>query len=368
MASLPDQQAEIPLLIRKHPPRHGYNGSLGSCGGSGRRRRHLRHDLPGRAAGQDLPGDPRARDPLPAAARLDRREPRVRRADGGGRAARPRRVVPPRGPGAGRGGGDVPGRRRPAVPRRAGAPPVVRRGVRRQRARRARGTAGAGVLPDPVRRRVGRPEPAVHDHPGGQVRGPDRGVHRRARRPDDGQRAGGGRREAAAAVDPAARAALPGRGRVPRPGPGDRVRTRRLTGRGSRVAGMSTHGADSEVGTLQTVMLHRPGPELKRLTPRNNDRLLFDGIPWISRAQDEHDAFAQALRDRGAEVVYLTELLTETLESEDARTLAIAGALSRLHLGDTLRSYLGAALGEQSPEELTQSLTAGIRNDELRGG
>ena len=43
------------------------------------------------------------------------------------------------------------------------------------------------------------------------------------------------------------------------------------------------HGADSEVGRLRTVMLHRPGPELKRLTPRNNDKLLFDGIPWVSR-------------------------------------------------------------------------------------
>ena len=54
------------------------------------------------------------------------------------------------------------------------------------------------------------------------------------------------------------------------------------------------HGADSEVGRLATVMLHRPGNELKRLTPRNNDRLLFDGIPWVSRAQEEHDGFAQA--------------------------------------------------------------------------
>ena len=61
---------------------------------------------------------------------------------------------------------------------------------------------------------------------------------------------------------------------------------------------MTQHGVDSEVGQLQTVMLHRPGPELKRLTPRNNDKLLFDGIPWVSRAQDEHDAFAAALRDR----------------------------------------------------------------------
>ena len=100
------------------------------------------------------------------------------------------------------------------------------------------------------------------------------------------------------------------------------------------------HGADSEVGRLATVMLHRPGNELKRLTPRNNDRLLFDGIPWVSRAQEEHDAFAETLRDRGVEVLYLTELLTETLESESARNHAITSALSGLHLGDTLRRYL----------------------------
>src|SRR5690349_12313773 len=78
-------------------------------------------------------------------------------------------------------------------------------------------------------------------------------------------------------------------------------------GPGPRVAPMTeqenrAHGADSEVGTLRTVMLHRPGTELKRLTPRNNDRLLFDGIPWVARAQDEHDAFAAALRDRDVEV------------------------------------------------------------------
>ena len=97
------------------------------------------------------------------------------------------------------------------------------------------------------------------------------------------------------------------------------------------------HGADSEVGRLRTVMLHRPGDELKRLTPRNNDRLLFDGIPWVARAQDEHDAFAAALRERGVEVLYLIDLLTETLASEDARDHAITTALSSLHLGDTMR-------------------------------
>src|SRR6478736_1266318 len=131
---------------------------------------------------------------------------------------------------------------------------------------------------------------------------------------------------------------------------------------------MATHGADSEVGRLQTVLLHRPGNELKRLTPRNNDRLLFDGIPWVARAQDEHDGFAQALRDRGVEVLYLTDLLTETLAQDDAREHAITTALAGLHLGDTLRGYLTGFLSEAAPAELTGYLTAGIRNDEVRGG
>ena len=82
-------------------------------------------------------------------------------------------------------------------------------------------------------------------------------------------------------------------------------------------------GVRSEVGRLRTVMLHRPGDELRRLTPRNNDALLFDGLPWVDRAQDEHDAFADVLRGRGVEVLYLSDLLAETLADPDARRQAI---------------------------------------------
>jgi arginine deiminase len=127
-------------------------------------------------------------------------------------------------------------------------------------------------------------------------------------------------------------------------------------------------GANSEVGRLRAVMLHRPGPELKRLTPRNNDKLLFDGVPWVGRAQEEHDAFAQALRDRDVEVLYLMDLLADSLETQQAREHAIAGAMSSLHLGDTLRTYLNEALHDQTPQELAAFLTAGVRNDEVRGG
>ncbi|HEU4568515.1 MAG TPA: arginine deiminase [Marmoricola sp.] len=129
-----------------------------------------------------------------------------------------------------------------------------------------------------------------------------------------------------------------------------------------------TRGASSEVGRLRTVVLHRPGPELKRLTPRNNDKLLFDGIPWVARAQEEHDAFAQALRDRDVEVLYLTDLITQTLADDVARARAIDNVTTSLHLGDTLRNYLRTALAELAPEELTEVLTAGLRNDEVRGG
>src|SRR6185503_17554123 len=73
------------------------------------------------------------------------------------------------------------------------------------------------------------------------------------------------------------------------------------------------HRVDSEVGRLRTVLLHRPGAELKRLTPRNSADLLFDDIPWVERAQEEHDAFADALRRRDVEVLYVRDLLVESL-------------------------------------------------------
>ncbi|GAA1538280.1 arginine deiminase [Kribbella lupini] len=128
------------------------------------------------------------------------------------------------------------------------------------------------------------------------------------------------------------------------------------------------YGVDSEVGPLRTVMLHRPGNELRRLTPRNNDKLLFDGIPWVGRAQDEHDAFAQALRDRDVEVLYLGNLLTEALADPEGRATAVAGAIEDLRLGDTLRDYLRTALTALDPAELAEALMAGVRNDEVRAG
>jgi arginine deiminase len=130
---------------------------------------------------------------------------------------------------------------------------------------------------------------------------------------------------------------------------------------------MSNVGATSEVGTLRTVMLHRPGPELRRLTPRNNDQLLFDGVPWVARAQEEHDAFAQALRDRGVEVLHLDRLLVDVLGVPAARADLIAAAVDDPRLGTTLQRTVSAHLADLAPEELAGTLIAGLAHDELGG-
>ena len=129
-----------------------------------------------------------------------------------------------------------------------------------------------------------------------------------------------------------------------------------------------TLGVDSEVGRLRTVLLHRPGAELRRLTPRNSDKLLFDGIPWVDRAQDEHDAFAQALRDRGVEVLYLAELLAETLHGAAARAEVIPAVLGDPRLGEALRGQVAAHLGGLHPDDLAEVLIGGLAHEELKTG
>ncbi len=135
------------------------------------------------------------------------------------------------------------------------------------------------------------------------------------------------------------------------------------------MAGSTTpYGVDSEVGRLRTVLLHRPGRELKRLTPRNSADLLFDGIPWVERAQQEHDAFAEALRDRGVEVLYLRGLLEDTLAVPPARESVVAAAVRYPHLGRTLTDLVASYLADLHPEDLAEVLVAGLAHEEMTFG
>ena len=70
----------------------------------------------------------------------------------------------------------------------------------------------------------------------------------------------------------------------------------------------------SEIGKLRKVCLHRPGDELLNLPPDELERLLFDDVPFLEVAQQEHDTFAQILRDQGVEVLYLENLVAEVFD------------------------------------------------------
>ena len=129
-----------------------------------------------------------------------------------------------------------------------------------------------------------------------------------------------------------------------------------------------THGVDSEVGALRTVLVHRPGLELKPMTARTRDRLLLAKAPWVGGAQQEHDRLTQALRDQGVEVLYVTELLQDALEYQAARTAAITPVIAAVALGDELAEQVTERLGALGPEDLAQVLIAGLAAEDLPGG
>jgi arginine deiminase len=128
------------------------------------------------------------------------------------------------------------------------------------------------------------------------------------------------------------------------------------------------YGVDSEVGRLRTVLVHRPGAELRRVTPRHARGLLFAAPPWAERAAEEHDIFAGALRGQGVAVLYLTELLQDALEYTAARQQAADAVLSDPRLGEELRGQLRAYIDDLPPEDLAQLLILGLARGEFRDG
>src|SRR5271167_960743 len=122
---------------------------------------------------------------------------------------------------------------------------------------------------------------------------------------------------------------------------------------------------DSEVGRLRQVILHRPGLELKRLTPDNAADLLFDDVLWVSRAQEEHDTFADALRSRGVVVHYFGDLLTQTLEVPEAREYILERVFDPRWHGPLAADTLRGALDELGSDRLAEYLAGGITKREI---
>lgn len=125
----------------------------------------------------------------------------------------------------------------------------------------------------------------------------------------------------------------------------------------------------SEIGRLKRVLLHRPGGELENLMPEYLERLLFDDIPYLKEAQKEHDAFADCLRSQGVEVVYLTDLVTESLTDDDVRRDLLCQFLEEADIQDSrTRKAVEEYLSAMSDREMVAAMMAGVRKSQLHTG
>ena len=124
----------------------------------------------------------------------------------------------------------------------------------------------------------------------------------------------------------------------------------------------------SEIKPLKKVLLHRPGKELLNLTPETLERLLFDDIPFLKVAQQEHDAFAKILKDNGVEVVYLEDLMAETLtlnpeiKSKFIKQFIYEAGIRTPKYKNIVFDYLNAI---QNPKDLVLKTMEGINLNEL---
>jgi arginine deiminase len=125
------------------------------------------------------------------------------------------------------------------------------------------------------------------------------------------------------------------------------------------------YAVDSEVGQLRQVILHRPDLELKRLTPSNKDDFLFDDVLWVKKARQEHDAFADTLRDLDIDVLLFHDLLGETIELPEARKHVLDSVLDERVYGPMAIDALRNGFDAMDPATLTRYLIGGITRREL---
>ena len=131
---------------------------------------------------------------------------------------------------------------------------------------------------------------------------------------------------------------------------------------------MSKINVNNEIGRLKTVLLHEPGEELHNLTPKHLDDLLFDDIPWLPRAKKEHQAFAKTFIDNGVKVVYLVDLVTESLNTDEevkkqfVKQFVKEANINSVTLSQIVEDYL---LSFKETKEMILKAIAGIKKKEL---
>jgi arginine deiminase len=126
-------------------------------------------------------------------------------------------------------------------------------------------------------------------------------------------------------------------------------------------------GAQSEVGTLRTVLVHRPDLAHERLSPTNCAELLFDDVIWVRRACQEFDAFVDVMREAGVEVLLLHDLLAEAMQDAGGREWLLSRRLRPEEVPSVYSRELIAWMTEMPGAELATRLTGGVTASELPG-
>lgn len=122
----------------------------------------------------------------------------------------------------------------------------------------------------------------------------------------------------------------------------------------------------SEIGKLKSVLLHKPGRELERLTPQYLHELLFDDIPWLKKMREEHDGFADELKKRGCTVYYHEDLLEDILKKDDIKESLIKDVLDICYIGNPeLENLIKEFLLTKSPKELAEIFIAGLHKEDF---
>jgi len=124
---------------------------------------------------------------------------------------------------------------------------------------------------------------------------------------------------------------------------------------------------NSEIGKLKKVMLHKPGKELENLMPEYLERLLFDDIPYLRIAQEEHDSFADILRQNDVEVVYLSDLVEESIINEEVRNQLIAELIDDAGIKTSReRDILTEYFRSLNKKTMIAQMMAGIRKTDIQ--
>ena len=124
----------------------------------------------------------------------------------------------------------------------------------------------------------------------------------------------------------------------------------------------------NEIGKLKKVLLHRPGDELLNMTPSTLGDLLFDDIPFLERAQKEHDGFANVLKGEGVEVLYIESLIADILEEKPEvkekfiDQLLLDSQINCKAKAEAVKEFLNSI---KDSKELVDKVIAGVRTSEL---